>query len=329
MLNIVLLGGTGFVGSAMIRKLRDEKNRDIRIRALIRGDLDRIKSPSITTFEGELPHRIPRELFPDEPHVVVHFATKQIDSDNSGFYTANVEGTKKLLEAVPESAKGMIYGSSMSVYGQGEHRGIKEKQPVKPETKLAESRVEAEQLILNTMKNSNRTGFVLRPRFILGKGDRYTLKGFKTIAKKGLVVGSGKQSFSIIDVDDYAEIIIRLARSVMKRSEEGKPASRPINIGYENPVSFEFILKEIRKVEEIRKAGGFGLPWKKIPVFKLLTSFLRALPISAAGSLATKLELVGLSHSGNVGELEHEIGTDITGKNSEKVFAEILTDSYQ
>ncbi len=322
MLNIVLLGGTGFVGSAIIRKIGEKKFQDVTVRALIRGDAGRINSANVKTIEGNLPDRIPEELFPEEPHVVVHFATKQIDHDDSGFYDANVEGTKRLIEALPKSTKGIIYGSSMSVYGQGQQVDVTEQQPVKPETELAETRVEAEKIILDAAKSSGRTGFVLRPRFMLGNGDQYTLKGFKTMVQKGIVVGSGKQSYSIIDVDDYAEIIISLAQSVMKRDEKNEPLSCPLNIGYEKPVSLDYIL------HEICNDNGSKFPTKKIPVFKILPAILRALPISAAASFATKLELVGLSHYGNVKALTNEIGTEITEKKSSKVFSKILENSY-
>lgn len=321
MLNIVLLGGTGFVGSAILRNIHEKAGGDIRVRALVRGDAGRVTGPCVTACEGSLPDRIPADLFPEEPHVVVHVATKQIDTDGTGFFTANVEGTKKLLECLTPSTLGVIYGSSMSVYGQGEQANVTEEEPVKPDTKLARTRVMAENLILNDMRRSNKTGFVLRPRFILGKGDRYTLKGFRTMVGKGVVIGSGKQSYSIIDVDDYAEMIIRLARSVVRRHETHDPVCRPLNIGYREPVSLELILNEICKQDKME------FPIKTIPVIKAMHTFLRVLPVPAAGDFATKLELVGLSHSGNVKELEQEIGTDITAKKPLDVFRKILAES--
>ncbi|MCP4748143.1 MAG: NAD(P)-dependent oxidoreductase [Desulfobacteraceae bacterium] len=323
MLKIVLLGGTGFIGSATLRKIRETSGENIQIHALIRRDTGRVKAPFVTTFEGCLPGRIPKELFPKEPHVVVHFATKQIDTDNTGYHNANVKGTKRLLESLPPSAMGVIYGSSMSVYGQGEQACVTEQAPGQPETKLSKTRAMAESLILNQMRQTQRSGFVLRPRFILGQGDRFTLKGFRAMAAKGIIIGTGKQSYSIIDVDDYADIIISLAQSVIHRSEHNNPASRPLNIGYRTPVSLNVILNEICKQDT------FGPPVKRIPVFKGMCAFLRKLPVPALENFVTKLDLVGHSHSGDVSALEQEIGSKITAKDSTRVFRRILSASHK
>lgn len=322
MMNIVLLGGTGYVGSAIIRNLEIENAGNVQVRALVRGDAERIHSGIVKTIKGNLPDKIPHELFFKKPHVVIHFATKQVDTDNSGFYTSNVEGTGSLIEALPESSRGILYGSSMSVYGQGQQVSVTEDQAVKPETELSKTRVKAERLILDEMEMSKKTGIVLRPRFILGNGDKYTLKGFKSLAEKGFVVGSGKQSFSIIDVDDYAKIIISLAKGILTGHKGEKTICRPLNIGYESPITLESILRRICEKNQL------PFPTKKIPVFKFLPVFLRMLPIPAMSGVATKLELVGLSHSGSVKALENIIGREITRKNPVDVFTAIMENSY-
>ena len=48
---------------------------------------------------------------------------KQFDLDGTGFERVNVGGTERLLAALPPSVRGVIYGSTLSVYGSGPQRG--------------------------------------------------------------------------------------------------------------------------------------------------------------------------------------------------------------
>src|SRR5262245_46464626 len=126
MVRVVLLGSTGFVGTAILHALQS-RGSQAQVRALARG-AGRIRMPGVEVIEGDI-ESLPEKLFFSEPHVVVHFATKQIDSDGSGFERTNVEGTKRLMSRLPASCLGVIYGSSASVYGQGAQSGLREDHP--------------------------------------------------------------------------------------------------------------------------------------------------------------------------------------------------------
>ena len=215
-LHLVILGGTGFVGSAIMRRIALLPPGSIEARVLVRSVKGKSLShfPDVTVIEGSLPD-IPPSLFPKERHVVVHLATKQIDHDRSGYTYNNVLGTRSLLRMLPASTMGLIYASSTSVYGQGPHEGVREKDArLDPKTDLAKSRAAAESAIISAMSDRRKSAVILRPRFILGLEDRYTLPAIIKMVKAGFLIGSGQQAYSVIDVDDYAEIIVRLARRI-------------------------------------------------------------------------------------------------------------------
>lgn len=315
-LKLVLLGGTGFVGKAILRRLRCMQAGSVEVRALVRGSDKRISDSFVHVIEGELSNISPT-LFPKEPHVVVHFATKNIETDGSGF-TINTIGTQKLIDALPSSSVAVIYGSSLSVLGQGVQEGVREDYNVCPQTSLARSRQAAEDIILHSMRDKGKSALVLRPRFILGSEDKSTIPRLVKLFKHGIKVGSGRQAFSVIDVDDYAEIIIQVARNMYKRAEEGRALCAPLHIGYSRQVHFGEIQDIICRVFNLAE------PKWKIPVNHILIQTLHMLPFKKIQGLATMLELIGQSHYADVGNLMNEIGPHLPDKNPLDVLTSII-----
>jgi nucleoside-diphosphate-sugar epimerase len=249
------------------------------------------------------------------PHVLIHFGVKQIDYDQSGFHAINVLGTQNLLEKCNEHTLGAIYGSTLSVQGQSAQSNIAESEALKPQTELAKSRAQAEQLVTRYMENFEKWGFNLRPRFILGKEDKYVLPGFIKLARNGVYIGDGKQQYSVITVTDYASIILKLAQFICEQSELigkkiNKPEQLPVNVGYQQTLSFDQIFTEIRTHEAAKK--------RVIPVRfpGWLPGLLKWIPNKLIESKATQLELIGFDHYGDVSRLEELIGCDITQQNS-------------
>ncbi|MCP4138175.1 MAG: NAD(P)-dependent oxidoreductase [bacterium] len=313
-LRIVLLGGTGFVGSAVLRRLADEEPGTVAVNELVFDMNSKIDYPYVTAIEGGLPD-VPASLFPEEPHILVHYATKQVDTDGTGFYDANVAGGKRLIEQLPPSTVGIIYGSSMSVYGQGDQAGIKEDYPLTPETALAEARLQAENIYREEMTKRKGGLYLLRPRFIWGAGDRFTIQIFTNMAESGPILGSGEQQYSIIDVDDYAKIIIQLAKKILlKNSKEQKP----LNVGYKKPISLNNVLDEICRSANISKTTNR----KEIVVEELRKQRLSS--DKKISSQAVIDELIGLSHYCDISALESEIGTGITSRDPLEVFRECI-----
>lgn len=316
-LNLVILGGTGFVGSALLRRIAAFPPKAVNVRVLARNLNCKLPLTSATVIQGSLPY-IPPSLFPKEPHVIIHLATKQIDLNRSGYEHTNVYGTERLLSMTSSSTLGMIYASSASVYGQGPHQGLQENTPVSPQTDLARSRAKAEAVILKTMAEKNKNAVILRPRFVLGTGDRHTLPGLIKMIQGGFLVGSGQQTYSVIDVDDYAEIILRMAQKIFRGRHEDRKTGKAFNVGYRQPLS----LSEI--ITSVCETMGLAQPQKKIPVRPQVPKILRRFPFAGTASLAARFELIGFSQYFNVDELSTEIAPDITGKDPLAVFKKSL-----
>jgi nucleoside-diphosphate-sugar epimerase len=273
----VLLGATGMVGQALLRHRGAHA-----VHALVRTPDGRDWGPGVHVVRGEL-HRLPETLFPTCPYVVLHFATKQRDLDGTGFERTNVDGTQRLLARLPGDCRGIIHGSSMSVYGPGPHLGVTEDAPLAPHTPLARSRVASETLILRHAAGAGLHAALLRPRFLLGRGDRFVLPGVVKLLKRRIQLGGDTVACSVIDADDLGHIVWRLARRMV---ETAHPEQRAYNAACSRPlVRAEFL-------SAVRQTLGLPRPLVKVSVPGRLLRALREAPSPRARAVAERLELM-------------------------------------
>lgn len=321
-LHISLTGGTGYVGSTLLQLIATMPVNSVKVNVLARSTsqlLTVLGWPELPAWlqviEGRLPE-VPAALFFNKPHVLVHFAVKQIDDDGSGFQLTNIEGTRALLASTNAHTCGVIYGSTLSVLGQGPQRSVDEQVLVYPQTDLAKSRAAAEALCYEWATLQDKTAYGLRPRFILGRNDRYVLPGLARLAAKSQQVGDGFQQFSVIAVEDYASVIFALCR-YMRAS--GKREQTPLNIGYQESISFSDLQYMLVQAMSLGNSTV-----KTIPVFRWLPWLMRRIPLKGMAQKATQLELVGFDHFSVVNALEERIGKDITGKPTRATVREII-----
>lgn len=299
---LVLTGATGYVGGAILRRIRDTR-RDVSVRALVRQS-GAIADASVEQVVGSLP-AVPEGFIPREPHVLVHFGVKQLDPDGTGFERTNVEGTRALFEQCNEFTLGAIYSSSLSVLGQGAQSSVTEDAEPAPATELARSRARAEEIVLSAMDARGLAGYCLRPRFVVGGDDRFVGPGMRSLASRNLRIGSGRQVYSVIHCDDYAELVLRLASAIARGDADG---CGPVHVGYKAPISHDAL------VDALAGSNSEAVRWR-LPVPRWLPRLIRAVPVDFAKSLATKLELVGFDHFASTALLESLVGSDLIDRN--------------
>ena len=311
--HIVLLGATGFVGGQILRRLLARQRPGSRLVVLVRA-LPEHTVEGVEYVTGSLPDQIPSSLLPDEEHIIIHFGTLQISKDESRYHAVNVVGVERLLELCNAHTLGVIYGSSMSVYGQGGQRGCRESEPPQPDTALARSRAAVEERILQAARERNFSAYCLRPRFILGEGDRYVLPAFARMLQHRIRIGSGRQRYSFIEINDYAEIVLALVSVIEQNRLAGTPDQAALNVGYRRPASCSELLRTLSD-----RLGIGGRAFKMhIPV-SIYLAVLGLLPITGKGSKKTVAELVGRDHWGRVERLEGLVGAEILDKDPLRV----------
>ncbi len=253
-------------------------------------------------------------MFFKEPHVVIHFAVQKTVAAGTGYSHINENGTSQLLQKMPQSCLGILYGSSLSVYGNKSQDGINEQAPLKPQSDLGRSRVAAEKLIMENMQALDKFAFLLRPRMMIGKNDQFTFKGLNHMIRKNVILGDGSQKISVIETGDYAAIMLQLVDYIFTNKDKDVNKVQPLHIGYNEPITMQQIVEIICRIEKLQ------YPQKLIKANPVLLKLLKLLPIKSLKRLAYEIELTGLSHYGNVEALESLIGSDITRKHPAKIF---------
>src|SRR5581483_5166277 len=193
---LVIVGASGLRGRAVLDLATDV------IPCLARDP--RFTHRRARVLRGELEH-LPDGLFPEEEHVVLHFAV------DPRAPRANVEGTRRLLAALdPSRTKGVIYASSASVYGSPPFEQVSETASVAPTTDLARSRAESERLLLDWARATGRSAILLRTRFLVASGEREVAGALRKLARVPFVPGSGKQRFSVLSAEAFGRSALAL-----------------------------------------------------------------------------------------------------------------------
>ncbi len=211
-MKILVTGGTGFVGSHLIRELLDENQH--RVHALVR-DARKLKTcdfkDKIMLVQGDLFDSGP---FPEDTELVFHLAAVTKTVSSREFMRVNVEGTRSLLEKLRplKNLKKVVLLSSLAAAGPNrQHALLREETPADPislygKSKLAQEKVLAEYCPFPYV--------IIRAPIVFGPGDMDMLDAFRIIGKGILpLLGKKTRQYSIIYVKDLVRGMIVAALS--------------------------------------------------------------------------------------------------------------------
>jgi 2-alkyl-3-oxoalkanoate reductase len=127
----------------------------------------------------------------------------------------NVEGTRALLSACTSAGVDrVVYLSSLSVYGLGQHRGTDESAPLRYSgDAYIDSKIDAERMVRVLVDRGGPEVMILRPGFVYGPGDRLFLpKLLDALARRQFVyVGNGSKLLNLSYVDDVTAAMLLAA----------------------------------------------------------------------------------------------------------------------
>ncbi len=159
-MNILLTGGTGFLGSYLYKYLSKSNN----VYTCSRNN---------SNYEVDLVTEIPD--FKKNFEIVIHSAgmahlVPKNESQEKLFYDVNVNGTKNLLEGLSllKRPKYFLLISSVSVYGLNSGVCINEEYTLSASDPYGRSKIEAEIVVKNWCRNNNVICTILRLPLILG-----------------------------------------------------------------------------------------------------------------------------------------------------------------
>jgi nucleoside-diphosphate-sugar epimerase len=209
MKTIAITGGTGFIGSALVRGLIARGGYKVRIltRRIPPAQLD-TADYCVVSFNDPVSLRNAIE----GSDFIVHLAARLFSRTRAGFEQANVSGTANLVKAASGLSKlpeKIVYLSSLAAGGPSPSSGVPrdESMPETPVSDYGRTKLGGEGEIRKLPAAIRYT--ILRPPIVYGKNE----SGVSKIAhwvKKGFMVNAGTSAgaFSFVYVEDLVAAII-------------------------------------------------------------------------------------------------------------------------
>jgi uncharacterized protein YbjT (DUF2867 family) len=198
-IRVAVTGGTGFVGRHVIDELL---RSGAVVRALARSPSALTARPGLEVVGGDLGDPAALGSLTEGVDVVVHCAGVIAAVDLARYRASNVDGTARLVEAMPRHAR-LVHVSSLAAREPGV-------------SAYARSKRESEAVVTE----AGGAHVIVRPPAVYGPGDRATLPIFSQLAKGLLLMPTAEAArFSLIYVEDLARLLALLAL--------GEPADGP------------------------------------------------------------------------------------------------------
>jgi len=207
MVTSLVTGATGFTGSALCRRLRDEGHQVV---ALVR-DPERAReltAMGVDCRQVDIGDARQVDANMDGIHRVFHIAAayRSEHADREEFRRINVEATRNLLNAARRvGVSRFVHCSTGGVQGEIKHPPADEDYRLKPGDHYQQSKRDGELLALEYARQGMPVT-VVRPIGIYGPGDSRFLKLFRPINRKRFVmIGNGKVLYHLTYIDDLVQ----------------------------------------------------------------------------------------------------------------------------
>ena len=209
--NILLLGGTGFLGKPLLQKL--ETKNSVKI-MLHNSNLQ----TSAKKFKGDIliQKSFSKEIRNNE--TVINLLG-QMSADENGFINSNIIGGLNLLNScIKKKIKRIILISSINVYGENLERPSKETDRLCPKTTYAGVKMITEQMYKAFAENHGINITILRVAGIFGPGNKrgFLTKINQSIKNKNITpvcYNNGEQQRDILYIDDVVDCILNVVNS--------------------------------------------------------------------------------------------------------------------
>ncbi len=188
----VIFGGAGFIGSHMVRNLRNRGVREI----VVADIADNINSNyfDIKYKICDVRNKISSDLITG-PSVVINLAAvhRTPGHEDHEYFETNVNGAKNVVDFCERTGSSALwFTSSISVYGQTEEPRY-EDSDLKPESAYGMSKQQAETIYREWCeKEPGRKLLIARPAVVFGAGENGNFTRLANALKKGLFVFPGR-----------------------------------------------------------------------------------------------------------------------------------------
>jgi UDP-N-acetyl-alpha-D-quinovosamine dehydrogenase len=215
---VVVTGASGFIGSHLVRRLREA---GVPVLAITRHPPSlppQLDGVEYVARDLERVGSLTDVLRADD--IVIHLAARvhamrATESAESAFHAANVAPLRILVRsAVDRGARRLLFVSSAKVFGEGRERPYTRADPLAPQEPYARSKAEAEQVVRDAAP-AGLEWTIIRPPFVYGPGGKGNFPRLVSLARLSaripLPLASIDNRRSIVFVGNLVDLILRAA----------------------------------------------------------------------------------------------------------------------
>jgi 2-alkyl-3-oxoalkanoate reductase len=246
-MRVLVTGGTGFTGTALVKRLIDEGHSVVALDYKEGLQCDALRGHGAEVVIGSVTDKEVVQRSMKGVEFVFHLAAafRELNVPNSFYDDVNVGGTRVVLESARQhGVRKFIYCSTCGVHGNVDHPPANEDAPIKPADYYQRTKYEAEPLVL--AESGPMETVILRPAAIYGPGDpeRFFMI-FKRVAKGTFpMFGSGRTLYHPLYIDNLVD-------SLLLCMPPGVGRGRAYLIADEHYYPIEEIVKEVARALDV------------------------------------------------------------------------------
>ncbi len=257
-MTVLVTGATGFLGSALVTELLQQKQEEVRI--LVRDAQKARKQfgADVQIIQGEITNEEKVQEAVYSATTIYHLAGRLYHPSTPAelYEQTHVEGTRILLKACEtQKLQRFIHCSTTGVLGATGETPASEDAPFAPTNPYERTKLEGETLALQAHRMNSIPVTVVRPGLVYGPGDLHLLNFFSTI-KKGIIpplIDDGKAKIHPVYISD-------MTAAFLLSAERPEAIGHSYNIAGDHPVTFREL------ATAMAHAMGKKLPPGSIPL---------------------------------------------------------------
>jgi nucleoside-diphosphate-sugar epimerase len=253
--NVLITGGAGYVGSALVQELLRKGYNVIVYDLYLYGEVfSHLKdNPNLVEIKADI--RDKKKLIEATKNVdaIIHLACISNDPsfelDSRLGKSINYDAFFNLLDAAKiNRVRRFIYASTSSVYGVKKEKNVKEDAICEPLTDYSKYKLECEKLLLEFGKNNDIEHVIVRPATVCGYAPRLRLDlvvnilTIHALINRKIKIFGGTQLRPNINVKDMLRVY-----ELMLSAPKEKINGEVFNTGYQN-YSVEELAKKVKDV---------------------------------------------------------------------------------
>lgn len=266
----LITGGAGFLGINLARFLLD---RGHTVTSLDIADFDYPERDRVNAIKGDIRDRKAVDRAMQGIDIVVHAAAALPLYSREDIFSTDVDGTRNVLESAQQhNVERFIMISSTAVYGVPDHHPLYETDKLVGVGPYGEAKIEAEK-VCEEFRAQGMCVPVIRPKSFIGPERLGVFALFYDWAKDGKgfpMIGSGKNRYQFLDVEDLCEAIYLTATLPCEQTND------TFNIGASE---FTTMREDYQAVLDYAGYGKQIVPFPEGPVI-LALKMLEALKLS-------------------------------------------------